>query len=114
MTQFLISLNSGFSAVQWCCLHVTLKRSKVPLTKTAKPISFVMHPAGGVTGSGGVRGDLVESRRSKGPAEEHQRQRPDAAESRQTCRGIVAPHERLLHQVPSQSPASLQNGQNAA
>ena len=73
-----------------------------------------MHPPGGVTGPGGVRGDLVESRRSEVPAEEHQRQRPDATESRQTRRRVVAPHERLLHQVPSQSPASLQNGQNAA
>ena len=26
---------NGFVAVLWCCLHITLKRSKVPLTKMA-------------------------------------------------------------------------------
>ena len=25
----------GFNAIQWCCLHVTSKRSKVPLSKMA-------------------------------------------------------------------------------
>ena len=25
---------NGFNAAQWCCLHITLKRSKLPLTKT--------------------------------------------------------------------------------
>ena len=33
MTPFLVSFNNGFGAVQWCCLHVMSKRSKVPLTK---------------------------------------------------------------------------------
>ena len=76
--------------------------------------SSVTHPVGGVTGPGGVRGDFVESRRSEVPTEEHPRQRPDASQSGETRRRVVAPHERLLHQVPSQPPASLQNGQNAA
>ena len=97
--------------------------SKVSLTKknddangTCKlqPKSVLMYRVGGVTGPGGVRGDLVESGRSEVPAEEHQRQRPDAAKSSETRRRVVAPHERLLHQVSSRSPASLQNGQNAA
>ena len=30
---FFVPFKNGFNAVPWCYLHVTLKRSKVPLTK---------------------------------------------------------------------------------
>ena len=34
MSLFFVPFKNGFNAVLWCCLHITSKRSKVPLTKT--------------------------------------------------------------------------------
>ena len=34
MSPFFIPLKNGFNTVLWRCLHITSKRSKVPLTKT--------------------------------------------------------------------------------
>ena len=40
-SQFLYHLKIGFSALLWCCLHVTLKRPKASLTKTVTLTVFV-------------------------------------------------------------------------
>ena len=41
---FLVPFKNGFSAVLWSFLHVMLKRSKVPLTKTATLMVHVNEP----------------------------------------------------------------------
>ena len=41
MSQFLVPSKNGLNALLWSCLHITLKRSKVPLTKTVTWIACV-------------------------------------------------------------------------
>ena len=49
---FFVLFKNGFNAVLWCCLHITLERSKVLLTKTVtltvnvnKPLDIVHEAA---------------------------------------------------------------------
>ena len=44
MSPFLIRFKNGFSVFLWCCLHITSKRSKMPLTKIMTLTAYVNEP----------------------------------------------------------------------